>query len=68
MTINLTRGRPQEKLEHMADAVAKAIHESIGAPLETVRVMINQMEDHEYSIGGRPFHEIRAERAKEIRS
>ena len=61
--VNMVRGRPPEKIEGMIAAVSQAVADSLDAPIETVRVMVNEMDPHGYGIGGRPFTEIKAERA-----
>ena len=61
--INLTKGRSAEQIQAMTTAVANAIAESLPAPIETVRVMVNEMEHHQYSVGGKPWPKVVAERA-----
>lgn len=63
VTIQLMEGRDPQRLEEMAAAVATAISETIEAPIESVRVMINEMREHQYSVGGRPIRVVKAERA-----
>lgn len=64
VSISLMKGRPPEKIQDMARAVSHAIAEAIDAPIETVRVMVHEMDDHQYAIGGRPVAEVKAERAR----
>ncbi len=63
VTITLMKGRPPEKIQDMTRAVSHAIADAIDAPIETVRVMVTEMEEHQYAIGGRPVAEVKAERA-----
>ncbi len=63
VTITLMKGRPPEKIQDMTRAVSHAIADAIDAPIETVRVMVTEMEDHQYAVGGRPIAEVKAERA-----
>lgn len=63
VTIQLMQGRPPEKIQDMMREVSRVIAETIDAPLETVRVMVNEMQDHQYAVGGRPVAEVKAERA-----
>ncbi|MDH3500653.1 MAG: tautomerase family protein [Acidimicrobiia bacterium] len=63
VNINMMQGRPQEKLEEMASAVAIAIADTLDAPIGTVRIMINEMQPHQYSIGGKSMSTVLAERA-----
>lgn len=64
VTIQLLRGRPPEKIQDMIRGVSLAIAEAIDAPIGTVRVMVNEMEEHQYGVGGRPITEVKAERAR----
>lgn len=61
--INMMKGRPPEKVEAMITSVSEAIAASLDAPIETVRVMVNEMEEHQYGVGGKPMRIVRAERA-----
>lgn len=61
--INLMKGRPPEKIENMISAVSDAIADSLEADINTVRVMVNEMEEHQYGVGGKPMRVVRAERA-----
>lgn len=60
--INLMEGRPEEKIENMIESVSEAVSSSLDAPIETVRVIVNEMRPHQYGVGGRPFRVVRAER------
>lgn len=61
--INLMAGRPPEKIEKMITAVSEAIAVSLEAPLETVRIMVHEMEPHQYGVGGKAWSVVKAERA-----
>lgn len=60
--INLMEGRDKEKIAKMTKAVSVAISESLDAPIDSVRIMINEMQDHQFSVGGKTLSEARAER------
>jgi len=60
--INLMEGRPPEKIEKMITAVSEAIADSLEAPIETVRIMVNEMQPHQYGVGGKPWTVVKAER------
>lgn len=60
--INLMKGRAPEKIEGMIAAVSHAIADSLETDLDTVRVMVHEMEEHQYGIGGKPIRVVRAER------
>ncbi len=64
VTITLMRGRPPEKIQDMTRAVSRAVADSIDAPIETVRVIVTEMEEHQYAVGGRPIAEVKAERTR----
>jgi 4-oxalocrotonate tautomerase len=60
--INLMEGRPPEKIEKMITAVSDAISTSLEAPLDTIRVMVYEMQPHQYGVGGKPWRAVKAER------
>jgi 4-oxalocrotonate tautomerase len=60
--INLMKGRPPEKIEAMIKGVSEAIADAIETDINTVRVMVNEMEDHQYGVGGKPIRVVKAER------
>lgn len=51
-TINIIEGRSDEK-EKLIEKVSLAIAESLDAPLESVRVIINEMPKQHFGIGGK---------------
>ena len=63
VTIQLMQGRDPERIEAMHAAVASAIADSIDAPIETVRIMVNEMEPHQFSVGGEAIAAVKARRA-----
>ncbi len=63
VNINMMEGRPPNQIEEMAGAVARAIAETLDAPIETVRIMVNEMKPHQYSVGGKPIRVVQAERS-----
>ncbi len=64
VTITLMKGRDPERLEDMTRAVSHAIADAIDAPIGTVRVIVHELEDHQYAVGGVPITEVKAERAR----
>lgn len=62
ITINLLEGRSKESIRKMITDVSRAAATSIDAPIETVRVMVNEMPAHTFGIGGRPASVVMAER------
>jgi 4-oxalocrotonate tautomerase len=52
-TINIIEGRSDEKKEALIEKVSVAIAESLDAPIESVRVIINEMPKQQFGIGGK---------------
>ena len=50
--IHLLEGRTDEQKKKLLAAVTSAVHESIDAPLPTIRVWIQEMSAKEYMTGG----------------
>lgn len=50
--IHLLQGRTKEQKKALLEAVTKAVHESINAPLETIRVWIQEFPPDEYMVAG----------------
>lgn len=63
--IDLMEGRPPEKIEKMITAVSEAISTSLEAPIESVRIYVNEMQMHQYGVGGKPWRVVKAEREAE---
>ncbi|MXZ07570.1 MAG: 2-hydroxymuconate tautomerase [Acidimicrobiia bacterium] len=62
VTVNLLEGRSPEQIEGMIAAVSEALVRSLDAPIETVRVMVNELQPHGFGIAGRPAYQVMAER------
>ncbi len=60
--VSLMEGRPEEKIEKMVTAVSEAVAASLEAPIETVRVIVYEMQPHQYGIGGKPYRVTMEER------
>lgn len=50
--IDLMEGRPPERLERMIAEVSQAIAESLDAPMDSIRIIINEMKPYQYGVGG----------------
>ena len=48
----------------MITAVSEAISTSLDAPIESVRVVVHEMETHQYGIGGKPYGQVAEERRR----
>jgi 4-oxalocrotonate tautomerase len=61
--VTLAAGRTPDDKRRLMASVSQAVHESIDAPLETIRVWITEVPPEEMSTGGVPLDVIRAQRA-----
>jgi 4-oxalocrotonate tautomerase len=50
--IRLLEGRTDEQKQSLLSAVTAAVHDSIGAPLESIRVWIQEFSPTEYMAAG----------------
>ena len=62
--VDLLEGRPPDRIEAMIREVSQAIAHSLDAPIESVRVIVNEMQEHQYGVGGQPWPEVRRARAR----
>ncbi|NVK19482.1 MAG: 2-hydroxymuconate tautomerase family protein [Methylocystaceae bacterium] len=52
--ITILEGRSEEKKKKLIEDVSIAISESIGAPIETVRVLVQEIPPAHWGVGGKP--------------
>ncbi len=50
--IHLLEGRTDDQKKALLAAVTTAVHESIGAPLESIRVWVQEFSPKEYMMAG----------------
>jgi len=50
--VHLLEGRTDEQKKALLASVTTAVHESIGAPLESIRVWVQEFSPKEYMIAG----------------
>lgn len=50
--VHLLEGRTDEQKKALLSAITGAVHQSIGAPLETIRVWIEEFPATEYMVAG----------------
>ena len=50
--VHLLEGRTDEQKKALLTAITKAVNESIGVPLETIRVWIEEFSPKEYMAAG----------------
>jgi len=62
--INLIEGRKGETITQCAKDVALAVHNSLGAPLESIRVVVNQVPASQWIVGERSKAEIDADKER----
>ena len=62
VTVNLMEGRSPEQIEDMIAEVSDALVRSLDAPIETVRIMVNELAPYGFGIAGRPARLVMAER------
>lgn len=60
--IHLIAGRDAERVSQCIREVARTIHETLGAPLETIRVYASEVPASHWAIGDRTRAEIDAAR------
>ena len=58
--IHLLEGRTAEQKKNLLASVTEAVHESLGAPLPSIRVWIHEFGDENYMAAG----ELAADRRK----
>jgi 4-oxalocrotonate tautomerase len=51
--IHMLEGRTDEQKRLLLESITDAVHKSIGSPLPTIRVWIQEMPKKEYMVGGR---------------
>lgn len=59
--VTMVRGRTVEQKHALIASVSAAVAESLGTPIERVRVAIYEVGPDEWGIGGRPHSVARAE-------
>jgi 4-oxalocrotonate tautomerase len=62
--IDMIAGRDAETVKHCLQEVARTVHRTLGAPLNTIRVIANELPSTHWAIGDRTRDEIDAEKAQ----
>ncbi len=65
VSVTMARGRTPEAKSKMLHAIADAIHESIGAPRDSIRVWVNEVEDTDFLAGTEILADRQARLAQE---
>ena len=68
VNVHMAKGRTSEQKKALMDAITDAMHEHIGAPRESVRVWILEMEATDFMAGGELLADKRARLAAEDRT
>ncbi|WP_075619642.1 2-hydroxymuconate tautomerase [Paenisporosarcina indica] len=56
--ITLLEGREPETVEQCIRDVANTVHKSLGAPLSTIRVYVNEVPSNYYAVGNKLKSEL----------
>ena len=51
--IRMLRGRTPDEKKALLESVTRAVRDSIGAPLSSIRVWIHELAPEEYMVGGK---------------
>ena len=51
--IHMLEGRTFEQKRALLEAITNAVHDSLGSPLPTIRVWIQEMSKKEYMVAGK---------------
>lgn len=52
--MTVIKGRKKEEIEAMYSEVTDAIHRTLGAPKENVRIILNEVEPEHFAVAGKP--------------
>ncbi|MGI4813564.1 MAG: tautomerase family protein [Janthinobacterium lividum] len=63
--ISLVEGRDEAVVKECIKAVARTVHETLGAPLETIRVFATLVPASHWAVGDRTKDEMAAAAARE---
>lgn len=50
--VNILEGRSQDQKENMINKITNAVAETLNAPAETVRIIINEMKLENFAVNG----------------
>jgi len=51
--VHMFEGRSEEQKKALLEAITRAVHESIGAPLPSIRVWIQEFSSKEFMVAGK---------------
>jgi 4-oxalocrotonate tautomerase len=58
--ISLVQGRDAEVVKRFVKDIARTAHESLGAPMETIRVIVNEVPPTHWGVGDQTRDDIDA--------
>lgn len=64
--INLLQGREGDLVSECARQVAQTVHRCLGAPLDTIRVLVNEVPATHWVVGDRTRAEVDAEKRRMV--
>ena len=62
ITIQMLEGRSKKQKRNLIEKVTESVVETLDAPPETVRIIINEMNPDHYGVGGLPVNEFRVKK------
>ncbi len=65
LTINILEGRDDDTKKELIKNVTETIVKTLDVPVESVRVMINELPFSHYGVAGLPVKEYRLKKIKE---
>ncbi len=57
--VNMLEGRPPEKVKELIENITDTVSETLGAPKQSVRVLVTEMPKTHWGIAGVPASEIK---------
>lgn len=57
--VNILEGRPPEKITELITNITDTVSETLGAPKQSVRVLVTEMPKTHWGIGGVPAAELK---------
>lgn len=64
VTIQMLKGRDKEKRKELIKNVTDAVTNTLDVPVDSVRVLLNEIENENFGVAGLPIMEYRAKKAK----
>jgi 4-oxalocrotonate tautomerase len=63
--VHMAEGRTEEQKRALLHAVTQAVHQSVGAPIPSIRVWITEFAEHDFIAGGEILADRQARLAAE---